>query len=62
MKIPNMHFLKKRTTGHKTVFRDPGHENGHKPNPDGTIHCCKRIMMLYSKNLVNLTCVEFLED
>ena len=46
-----------------TGFRDPGHENGHKPSPDGTIPCCKRIMMinLNSKNQVNVTCVEFVD-
>ena len=26
------------------------------------IPCCKRIMMINSKNQVNLTCLEFVED
>ena len=34
MLIPNMHFLNNRTTGQKTGFRDPGHENGHKPSDE----------------------------
>ena len=34
MSNPNMHLLNNRTTGQKTGFRDPGHENGHKPSDE----------------------------
>ena len=46
MKIPNMYFLKNRTTGQKTGFRDPGHQNWHKPCQNGTEQYCEGFRMI----------------
>ena len=41
-----MYFLKNRTTGQKTGFRDPGHENRQKSCQNGTKQYCEGIRMI----------------
>ena len=54
-----MYFLKNRTTGKKTGFRDPGHENWSKSCQEGVELHGKGILMIIT-NPCNVE--EFLAD
>ena len=53
-----MYFLKNRTTGEKTGFQDPGHQNWHKSCQNGIKPYCKGIKLINIKTGIKLQTVE----